>query len=128
MPEEIKVEEIAKKSDLYREITPTAFFGGVRPGLIEAIAITSKIDALEMMLYNRQRIEHVAEICINFTPQQAKQFVRWMIEKLVLYEKLYGKIILDEDIKDKEPIISEDDAKKFVESLVFKSTDTLKKS
>ncbi|WP_369424525.1 hypothetical protein [Methanothrix sp.] len=123
MPEETKIEAIARKSEFYREITPTSFFGGVRPGLIEAIAITSKIDALEMMLHNRQRIEHVAEICINFTPQQAKQFTRWMIEKLVVYEKLYGDIILDEDIKDREPTVGEEDIKKFVEALVFKSTD-----
>jgi len=117
MPEDTKIDVVAKKSEFYREITPTSFFGGVRPGLIEAVAITSKIDALEMMLHNSQRIEHVAEICINFTPQQAKQFVKWMIEKLVVYEKLYGKIILDEDVKDVEPIISEEEVKKFISSL-----------
>lgn len=122
MPEETKIDVVARKSEFYREITPTSFFGGVRPGLIEAVAITSKIDALEMMLHNNQRIEHVAEICINFTPQQAKQFAKWMIEKLVVYEKLYGKIILDEDIKEVEHTPSEEDVKKFVSSL-FKVDD-----
>ena len=92
------IEQVGRKSELYREIMPNSFWGGIRPGFIEAVAITSQLDTLELMITGKQRIEQIAEISIKFTPQQAKLFVRWMLAKLIIYEKMYGKIVLEEDI------------------------------
>ena len=103
------VEQVGRKSESYREIMPNSFWGGIRPGFIEAVAITSQIDALELMINGKQRVEQIAEISIKFTPQQAKLFVRWMLAKLIVYEKMYGKSILEEDVPPFEIIIHDND-------------------
>ncbi len=98
--EEIKVvvEQTGHKSEYYREIIPDSFWGGVRTGYIEAVPITSEIDTIKILLNEKQHVEHIAEISIKFTPQMAKKFIRWMTEKLIIYEKAFGKTILEEEI------------------------------
>jgi len=111
------VEQTGRKSECYREIMPNSFWGGIRPGFIEAIAVTTQMDAIELMVNGKQRYEHTAEISLRFTPQQAKTFVRWMMEKLILYEKIYGKIVLDEDAP-KEIKINDVDLKSKIDELI----------
>jgi hypothetical protein len=92
-------EQIGSRSESYREITPTSFWGGVRPGYIEAVAITTRMDAIEAMLHDRQVVEHVEEICLKLTPQQAKSLVKWLLDNLKTYESMYGKIKTSEEVE-----------------------------
>jgi hypothetical protein len=110
--------QIGRKSEHFREIMPTSFWGGIRPGFIEATAITSQLDSIELMLNGMQKIEHVAEISIKFTPQQAKLFVRWMLAKLIMYEKMYGKIVLEEDLASMEITIKDDELKSKINEIL----------
>jgi hypothetical protein len=112
------VEQVGLKSEFYREIMPNSFWGGIRPGFIEAVAITSQLDTLELMINGKQRIEQIAEISIKFTPQQAKLFVRWMLAKLIIYEKMYGKIILEEDVAPMEIMINDSDLKSKIDEIL----------
>jgi len=101
--EEVKIsevpEQIGSRSESYREITPTSFWGGVRPGYIEAVAITTRMDAIEAMLHDRQVVEHVEEICLKLTPQQAKSLVKWLLDNLKTYESIYGKIKTSDEVE-----------------------------
>ncbi|MGB3943217.1 MAG: hypothetical protein WBK88_00300 [Methanothrix sp.] len=100
---EIEIPEVKDqtggRSEFYREITPTSFWGGVRPGYIEAVAITTKVDAIEAMLHNRQVVEHTEEICLKLTPQQARSLVMWLLNHLKTYESIYGKIKTSEEVE-----------------------------
>lgn len=105
---ETKISEVTDqtggRSEFYREITPTSFWGGVRPGYIEAVAITTKVDAIEVMLHDRQIVEHTEEICLKLTPQQARSLVKWLLNNLKTYESIYGKIKTSEEVEPpKEP-------------------------
>ena len=93
------IEVTGHRSELYREITPDAFWGYIRPGHLESVFITSQINVIEERLSNGniKKVEHIAEINIKFTPQLAKQFALWLLERLILYENAYGKIVLKDD-------------------------------
>lgn len=100
MGEEVKEvvpEQRGSRSEFYREITPSSFWGGVRPGFIEAIAVTSRTNAIELMINNKVVVEHVEEICIKLTPQQAKSLYEWLGDHIDNYEKRYGSIRINKD-------------------------------
>lgn len=102
MKEEIKEtvpEQRGYRSEFYREITPSSFWGGVRPGFIEAIAVTSKTNAIELIINNKVVIEHTEEICLKLTPQQAKAFYEWLGTQLELYESKFGNIKVEDQIQ-----------------------------
>lgn len=100
-----EVTQIGHRSEFYREIVPTSIWGGVRPGYIEAIAITTKTNAIEAMINDKVVIEHTEEICLKLTPQQTKSLIRWLLNHLKHYETLYGKTKTSEDadISSKPP-------------------------
>lgn len=87
------------RSEFYREIMPSYFWGGVRQGYLEAIAISTRSNAIESMKSMGKQIvlENVEEICIKFTPQQAKLFAGWLLVHLKDYEDKYGTIKTDSD-------------------------------
>ncbi|HII06348.1 MAG TPA: hypothetical protein HA349_03230 [Methanotrichaceae archaeon] len=102
IPEEPEVTmAYSGRSEFYREIMPSYFWGAVRPGYIEAIAITTRTNALETIKSGGKNIvlENEEEICIKFTPQQAKLLTGWLLDKLNQYEDRYGKIKTDEDTR-----------------------------
>lgn len=47
----------------------------------------------------------------------AKQFAFWIVERLILYNKLYGEILLDRDVNPEDLKISENVKLKFDELL-----------
>jgi hypothetical protein len=91
------VEHEGHRSDLYREITPTVFMGGVQEGCIEMIALSARTDALAYFFSGKNKQELIEEINIKLTPQQAKKLTRWLIRHIILYEKTFGKIKLLEE-------------------------------
>ena len=97
-------EQIGSRSEFYREITPTSFWGGVRPGYIEAIVLSTKMNAIEAILNDKQIIEYTEEICLKLTPQQTKSLVKWLLNNLKIYENMYGKVKTSEEVElPKEP-------------------------
>jgi len=98
----VVVEQVGRRSELYREITPDVFMGGMREGFIEMIALSSKTNAIEYFLSKKQKTELTEEINIKLSPQQAKKLVRWLLKHLILYEKAFGKTILIDDLKPGE--------------------------
>lgn len=90
--------EVGRRSEYYREIVPTSIWGGVRPGYIETIAISSKTNAIEAMINGKTVIEHTEEICLKLTPQQTKSLIRWLLSQLKHYESLYGKTKTSEEV------------------------------
>jgi len=85
-------EQRGLRSPSFREVTPSAFFGGVRPDYIEATAVTSRINAVEKMIHGKDVLEHTEEICLKLTPLQAKALTIWLLKNLKLYEELFGQI------------------------------------
>jgi hypothetical protein len=107
-----------RKSELYREITPDSFWGYIRPGHLEATFFTTQLDTISSIIGSKQKgPEFIAEINIKFTPQMAKQFAFWIVERLILYNKLYGEILLDKHVDPADLKISEDVKSKFDELL-----------
>ena len=107
-----------RKSELYREITPDSFWGYIRPGHLETTLFTTQLDTISSIIGSKQRgPEFIAEINIKFTPQMAKQFAFWIVERLILYNKLYGEILLDRDVNPEDLKISENVKLKFDELL-----------
>jgi hypothetical protein len=88
------------KSPFFREVTPSAFFGGVRPDYIEATAVTSRLSAVEKMVQGKDIVEHTEEICLKLTPLQAKALTMWLLKNLKLYEELFGEIKQPSEIKE----------------------------
>jgi len=86
------------RSPQYREITPTAFFGGIRLGFIEATIITSKLSAIDKMFNGKDVVEHTEEISIHLTPQQAKLFAAWLLKYIRYYEDIFGKTDSEEEL------------------------------
>jgi len=106
------------KSESYREITPDAFWGYIRSGHIEATFFTTQLDTIGPMIGSKPKgPEFIAEINIKFTPQIAKQFTLWALERLVAYERIYGKIVLDQEVDPTNSSIPEDVKSKFEELL-----------
>jgi hypothetical protein len=93
-------EQRGLKSPYYREVTPSAFFGGVRPEYIEATAVTSRLNAVEKMIHGKDVVEHTEEICLKLTPLQAKLFTLWLLKNLKLYEELFGQITEPSGLKE----------------------------
>ncbi len=90
-------EQVGRRSEFYRVITPDIFMGGVKEGFIEMIALSARTNAIDYLLSNRQKTEMIEEINIKLSPQQAKKLTRWLLRNLILYEKAFGKtILLDE--------------------------------
>jgi len=91
------ISETVSRSELYREIVPIYFAGGIRPGLIEAVAVNVRLNSVEdLVLKKPRKAEHIEEACIKFTPQQAKSFAIWLLSNIKTYEEKYGKIITDD--------------------------------
>ncbi|VVB71166.1 Uncharacterised protein [uncultured archaeon] len=90
------------RSPQYREITPTAFFGGIRQGYIEATLITSKISAIEKMFKGNDVVEYTEEITLNLTPLQAKMLTAWLLKYLKYYEDIFMKTNAEEGSENKE--------------------------
>jgi hypothetical protein len=106
------------KSPQYREITPTMFFGGIRPGYIEAIVISSKINAIDKMFSGKTIIEHTEELTLNLTPQRAKSLAAWLLKYIKYYEDVFGKAESDEEPSKKNfAVPKEIDIKKLEEML-----------
>ncbi len=96
---EPEVTQIGRRSEFYREIVPTSIWGGVRPGYIEAIAVTTKTNAIEAMINGKTVVEHTEEICLKLTPQQTKSLIRWLLNHLKHYETLFGKTKTSEEVE-----------------------------
>jgi len=85
-------EQRGYKSQNYREITPDYIFGGVKPGYIEMIVVTTKLGAFEKVVNQKDVVEHTEEATLKITPSQAKSIVVWMLQNIKLYESMFGKI------------------------------------
>ncbi len=89
--EEPKTQEIrGYRSPHYREITPEMFFGGIRPGYIDAVVISTKINAIEKMFLKKTVIEHTEELSLHLTPQRAKSLAAWLLKYIKYYEEVFG--------------------------------------
>jgi len=106
----VVVEQVGRRSEFYRVITPDVFMGGMKEGFIEMIAVSSRTDAIEFFLSKKQKTELIEEINIKLSPQQAKKLTRWLIRHLILYEKTFGKTILLDELTP-EKIVNVEDMK-----------------
>jgi hypothetical protein len=88
----IEIEQRGYKSQNYREITPDYIFGGIKPGYIEMIVVSTKFGAFEKMVNQKDVIEHTEEAALKIPPPQAKLMVAWMLQNIKLYENTFGKI------------------------------------
>jgi len=88
----IEPEHRGYKSQNYREITPDYVFGGVKPGYIEMIIVTTKLGAFEKVVNKKDVVEHTEEATLKITPLQAKSLVTWLLQNIKLYENTFGKI------------------------------------
>jgi len=94
------------------------FFGGIRPGYIEATVISSKINAIDKMFSGKTVMEHTEEISLNLTPLQAKSFAAWLLKYIKYYEGVFGKIESEEESgKKKTTTLKEVDISKLDEIL-----------
>jgi hypothetical protein len=90
-----KIEATSSRSELYREIVPSYFVGGIRPGFIETIAVTVRSNLVESAVLGKpQKVEHIEEVCIKLTPMEAKNLNEWLINTISEYEKQFGDIII----------------------------------
>ncbi|MCX6669980.1 MAG: hypothetical protein NTV25_09315 [Methanothrix sp.] len=85
-------EQRGYKSQNFREITPDYIFGGVKPGFIEMIIVTTKANAFEKVVNNRDVFEHTEEASLKIAPLQAKSLITWLLQNIKLYETTYGQI------------------------------------
>ena len=89
-------EQKGYRSQYFREITPDYIFGGVKPGLIEMIIVTTRANSFERLVNNREVIEHTEEASLKITPLQAKSLITWLLQNINVYENTYGKIAIIE--------------------------------
>jgi len=110
--EEVKVtdERVGSRSEFYRVITPDIFMGGMKEGFIEMIAVSSRTNAIEYFLSNKQKTELIEEINIKLSPQQTKKLIQWLLRNLILYEKAFGKTVLIEELTP-EKLVNDEDRK-----------------
>lgn len=110
------VERVGSRSEFYRVITPDIFMGGMKEGFIEMIAVSSRTDAIEYFISNKQKTELIEEINIKLSPQQAKKLARWLIRNLILYEGAFGEtVLMDELTPDK--LVNDKDRKTLDENI-----------
>lgn len=106
------------RSPQYREITPSMFFGGIRPGYIEAIVISTKMNAIDKMFSGKTVMEHTEELSLNLTPERAKSLAAWLLKYIKYYEDVFGKTESDEGLeKKKMPPVKEIDISKLEDIL-----------
>lgn len=118
--EEIKVvvEQIGRRSEFYREVIPSSFMGGIRPGFLEVAVISSRVDAIEWSLTKKSRIELIEEVNLKIAPQEAKKLIRFLLRNIILYEKAYGKIILDDEVEPENVKVSEEEINSKLDELI----------
>jgi hypothetical protein len=87
-----EIEQRGYRSPNYREITPDYIFGGVKPGYIETIIVTTKLGAFEKVVNQKDVVEHTEEVTLKITPIQAKSLTVWLLQNIKLYENTFGKI------------------------------------
>lgn len=97
-------EQKGYRSQNFREMTPDYIFGGVKPGFIEMIIVTTRANAFEKVVNNREVIEHTEEASLKITPLQAKSLITWLLQNIKVYENTYGKIAIIEPDATKQEI------------------------
>jgi hypothetical protein len=105
--EEIK--QVGYKSLNYREITPDYIFGGIKPGYLEMIIVTTKRNAFEKIVNQKDIIEHTEEAALKIPPMQVKPLIVWMLQNIKAYEESFGKIPNIEADPDKLKMIKQVD-------------------
>jgi len=101
--ENTQLDQRESKSPYYREITPDYVFGGVKPGFIQMSVVTTKANAFEKIVNQKDVIEHTEEAVLKLAPAQAKTLITWLLQNIKLYEETFGEIkIKDEDATKQE--------------------------
>ncbi len=103
------------KSPYYREITPDYVYGGVRPGYVEMIIVTTKSSAIEAVINKKDVFEHTEEASLKMPPQQVKSLIIWMLQTIKLYEDMFGKV---KSIEETDTDITKQEISKKVDDLL----------
>ena len=103
--EELEIEVV--KDVNYRTIVVNGLFGGHRPGYIEAVVYTEGTDASEALASpkpdsSKIRVRRTLQCRLVIDPIEAKRIATWLTRHISSYESAFGKIVLPEEIEEKE--------------------------
>ena len=92
----------------YRTIIVNGVFGGHRPGYFEAVVHTDEMIADESLSIippdpEKMYIRRVLQCRLVMDPVQAKSLMEWLSRHISEYEKMFGKIVKPEGVKEEKP-------------------------
>ena len=101
---------VVEKHEAYRTIIQSGVLGGHRPGFFEWVIYTDEgvIDEVLSTIPpdpTKFSIKRTLQCLVMVTPVQAKSMAVWLNQHIAEYEKVFGKIIMPEDLakKGKKP-------------------------
>ncbi|MBS7611797.1 DUF3467 domain-containing protein [Candidatus Bathyarchaeota archaeon] len=100
--EEPKVEIV--KDPNYRTIIVNGVIGGHRPGFFEVIIYSEEMIAEDTLATLRPepskiRVRRILQCRLIIDPVQAKSLAKWLIQHVLEYEKVFGKITTPDEAK-----------------------------
>jgi hypothetical protein len=95
------------RSDTFKNINVSGFFGGHRPGYFEAVIYSDEMDAgkaLQTQPPDSEKIEinRILECRLLMDPFQAKSVLEWLQKHVEDYEKIFGEIKVNQTKKEVE--------------------------